>query len=158
MDGIVAYLTTAEPTLGSLGWLFFIFQLLGVAAGAYLTFAYTSRNSARYTFMRQLGIALLILCGVGIVLGVLRMLDVPFVNQRLWFWVQAIIQLGVVGYVIYYMRTILPGLEKAAAGRRPQRPITNNRQIATEPATDTPRPVATTTRREARRDKKRKNK
>ncbi len=156
MDGIVAYLTTASPQLGSLGWIFFLTQLFGLAAGAYLVFVHSERNLARKTFMRQLGIALLVLGGVGVVMGALRMLNVPVLNQRLWFWVQAFVQLGVAGYVFYYMRSVLPELEKTAAGRR-QRSV-GTRQISTDPTPATPRPVATTTRRDARRDKKRKGK
>lgn len=156
MDGIVAYLTTASPQLGSLGWIFFLTQLLGLAAGAYLVFVHSERNAARAAFMRQLGIALMVLGGVGVVLAALRMANVPVVNQRLWFWIQAFVELGVAGYVVYYMRRVLPDLEKAAAGRR-QRPI-GNRQISTDPTPATPRPVATTSRRDARRDKKRKGK
>jgi hypothetical protein len=156
MDGIVAHLTTGDPQLGSLGWLFFIAQLLGVAAGAYLVFVHTERNLARQAFMRQLGIALLVLGGVGVVLGALRMANVPFVNQPLWFWVQGFVELGVAGYVFYYMQRVLPDLEKAAAGRR-QRP-SSSRQISTDPTPATPRPVATTSRRDARRDKKRRGK
>jgi hypothetical protein len=156
MDGIVAYLTTASPQLGSLGWIFFLAQLMGLAAGAYLVFVHTERNMARGAFMRQLGIALMVLGGVGVLLGALRMANVPVINQRLWFWVQAFIELGVAGYIFYYMRRVLPDLEKAAAGRR-QRSV-GTRQISTDPTPATPRPVATTTRREARRDKKRKGK
>lgn len=158
MDFLTA-LTTPAPTLGSLAWTFFILQILGVAAGAYLRFMHTERNIARQAFMQQLGIALMIIFGVGVLIGALRMLNVPVLNQPLWFYVQAVVELGMAGYIFYYMRSVLPGLEKAQAGRaRPgQRP--QARSLGTEPAAPPePRPVATTGRREARRDKKRKNK
>jgi hypothetical protein len=155
--GFFSYLTTAAPQFGPLAWIFFIAQILGVGAGAYLYFMHTERNPARQTFMRQLGIALMILGGVGVLLGALRLLNVPTMNQRLWFWIQAVIELGVAGYVIYYMRSILPGLERDARARggkagapRPPRPIPNG-----DVAPATPRPVATTSRREARRERKR---
>lgn len=154
--GFFSYLTTAAP-FGPLAWVFFILQILGVAAGAYLYFVHTERNAARQTFMRQLGMALMILAGVGVLIGALRLLNVPVLNQRFWFWIQAVVEVGVGAYVIYYMRSVLPGLEKAAASRgrgsaRPPRGITGD----TAPAT--PRPVATTGRREARRERKRKSK
>lgn len=157
--GFISYLTTAAPSFGSFAWVFFIAQILGVGAGAYLYFMHTERNTARQTFMRQLGVALMILGGVGVLLGVLRMLNLPVLNQRLWFWVQGLVELGVAAYVVYYMRSVLPGLERAAAGRgsrsgAPRPP----RAISDDPATATPRPVATTSRREARRDRKRKAK
>lgn len=156
--GFISYLTTAAPQFGPLAWIFFIGQILAVGAGAYLNFMHSERNPARQTFMRQLGIALMILGGVGVVLGALRLLNVPTMNQRLWFWLQALIELGVGAYVVYYMRTILPGLERDARSRggrppapRPPRPIPNG-----DPAPATPRPVATTGRRDARRERKRK--
>lgn len=156
--GFFSYLTTAAPQFGPLAWIFFIGQILGVGAGAYLYFMHSERNPARQTFMRQLGIALMILGGVGVLLGALRLLNVPVMNQRFWFYIQALIELGVAGYVIYYMRSVLPGLERDARSRagkpgapRPPRAIPNG-----DPAHATPRPVATTTRREARRDRKRK--
>lgn len=152
-------LTTPAPTFGSLAWTFFILQILGVAAGAYLRFMHTERNIARHTFMQQLGIALMIIFGAGVLSGALRMFNVPIANQPIWFYVQALVELGMAAYIFYYMRNVLPGLEKAQAGRpRPsQRP--QARSLGTEPvALSEPRPVATTGRREARRDKKRKNK
>lgn len=154
--GVLSYLTTAAPTFGPLAWLFFIAQILGVGAGAYLYFMHTERNPARQTFMRQLGLALMILGGVGALMGSLRLVNVPVLNQRLWFWIQALIELGVAGYVFYYMRSVLPGLEKAAS--RPGRPGVPRppRGIPSDTAPATPRPVATTGRRDARRDRKRK--
>jgi hypothetical protein len=152
----LTYLTTSSPLLGPLGWFFFIAQIIGVAVGAYLVFLHTERNAARATFMRQLGIALLIIGGVGVLVGALRMLDVPVLNQHLWFWIQALVEIGIGGYVIYYMRNVLPQLEKQAAGRRTMRAPSGGRTISTaEAATATPRPVATTGRRDARRDRKR---
>lgn len=155
------YLTTSSPQLGTLGWAFFIAQILAVAAGAYLLFLHTERNTARAAFARQLGTSLMIAGGVGVLLGALRMLNVPVLNQHLWFYIQALVELGVAGYVLYYLRNVLPALEKQVAGRRPTRSAPNPRglrnvnanSIETTPAA--PRPIATTSRRDARRDRKR---
>jgi Ni/Fe-hydrogenase subunit HybB-like protein len=152
-----SYLTTAAPQLGPLAWVFFIAQILGVAAGAYLFFLHTERNAARQAFMRQLAIALMILGGVGILLAALRMLNVPYINTPLWFWIQAVIELGVAGYIVYYVRSVLPALERDARARgakaspRAARAFPNG-----DPTPATPRPVATTGRRDARRERKRK--
>lgn len=155
--GFISYLTTAAPQFGALAWTFFIAQILGVGAGAYLTFMHSERNLARQTFMRQLGVALMILGGVGVLLGAVRMLNVPVLNQRLWFWIQALIELGVAGYVFFYMSRVLPGLAKAAAGRGGRSNVPRPpRGIPSDTAPATPRPVATTGRRDARRDRKRK--
>jgi 4-amino-4-deoxy-L-arabinose transferase-like glycosyltransferase len=155
---LLGYLTTAASTFGPLAWIFFIGQILGVGAGAYLYFMHTERNAARQTFMRQLGVALMVLGGVGVVLGALRLLNVPVLNQRLWFWIQFLVELGVAGYVFYYMRSVLPGLEKAAAGRSQKGAPRPPKAIPGDAAAATPRPVATTGRRDARRDRKRKSK
>lgn len=153
--GFLSYLTTAAPQFGPLAWLFFIGQILGLGAGAYLYFMHTERNPARQTFMRQLGIALMILGGVGVLLGALRLLNVPTMNQRLWFWLQALVELGVAGYIFYYMRSILPGRERDARSRG-GKPGAARAISGGSPAPATPRPVATTSRRDARRDRKRK--
>lgn len=151
--GFTQYMTESSPgVLGTLAWIFFLLQLIGVAAGAYLVYAHTERNLARQTFMRQLGIGLLVLGGVGLLAAVLRLIGVPVISQRLWFWVLLLVELLAAGYVTYYMRSVLPGLERAQAGRRSSRP-----SVAGEQATAVPRPAATTSRRDARRDRKRKN-
>lgn len=151
--GFMEYMTESSPAvLGTLAWIFFLLQLVGVAAGAYLVYAHTERNPARRTFMRQLGIALLVLGGAGLLAAVLRLIGVPVISQRLWLWVILLVELLVAGYVAYYMRSVLPNLEKAQAGRR------QVRAAPTEQAVSAPRPAPTTSRRDARRDRKRKNK
>lgn len=150
--GIFSYLTTPDPAFGPLAWTFFIIQILGVGAGAYLYFRHTERNPARQTFVRQLGIALMILGGVGVLIGALRLLNVPVFNQRVWFWIQAVVEAGVAIYVVYYMRSVLPVLERAAATRG-----RGARAAAGDTAPEAPRPIATTGRREARRERKRKS-
>lgn len=157
--GLISYLTTAAAQFGPLAWIFFIGQILGIGAGAYLVFMHTERNQARQTFMRQLGIALMTLGGVGVLLGALRLLNVPLLNRRLWLWVQALLELGIAGYIIYYMRQVLPNLERDARTRgtkgstaRTTRPSTSG-----EPTPVNERAVATTGRRSARRERKRKS-
>jgi hypothetical protein len=152
----ITYLTTPSPQFGTLAWLFFILQILGVAAGAYLVYAHTERNPARLAFLRQLGIALLVVGGVALLMAALRLLNVPVVNQRLWFWITLLIELALAGYLTYYVRNVLPGLEQAQAGRRPAR--AQPRGMVSESAPAAPRPVPITSRRDARRDRKRKSK
>jgi hypothetical protein len=156
--GFITYLTTAAPVLGPLAWAFFVLQLLALGAGAYLFFMHTERNPARHTFVRQLATALLILGVVGVLLAVLRMMNVPVLNQHLWFWLQGLLELAVAAYVIYYVQRVLPGLERASAGRaRPGAVRSSPRSIAGNSAVPAPpRPVPTTSRRDARRDRKRK--
>ncbi|NTV65804.1 MAG: hypothetical protein HGA65_20035 [Oscillochloris sp.] len=153
--GFIEYMTASSPAagFGTLAWIFFLLQLIGVASGAYFLYAHSERNLARQAFARQLGIALLILGGVGLLAAALRLLGVPVISQRVWFWVLLLVDLVAAGYITFYIRKVLPGLEKAQAGKR-------NVRVAQQRAADLPppqpRPVATTGRREARRERKKK--
>jgi hypothetical protein len=154
--GFFSYLTTAAPVFGPLAWVFFIAQILAVGAGAYLFLMHRERNPARHTFMRQLAVALLILGGVGVLLGALRLLNLPVLNQHLWFWIQLLVELAVGGYVAYYYLRVLPGLERASAGRPRSSARPGSRSLAGDAVPTPPRPIPTTGRRDARRDRKRK--
>ncbi|RRR74709.1 MAG: hypothetical protein EI684_06455 [Candidatus Viridilinea halotolerans] len=155
--GLITYLTTAEAQFGTLAWTFFIAQIVGVGLGAYLAWRHTERNAARHAFMRQLGLALLLLSGVGVLFGAMRLFDVPTLNMRLWFWGQGLLEVGVLAYVIYYMRTTLPKLEREARAKGLKvTPSSRSSREEVTPVANEPRPVATTSRREARRDRKRK--
>jgi hypothetical protein len=117
---------------------------------------HTERNPARHTFMRQLAVALLILGGVGVLLGALRLLNLPVLNQHLWFWIQLLVELGVGAYVLYRYLRVLPGLERASAGRARSAPRHASRGLPGDAVPAPPRPIPTTSRRDARRDRKRK--
>ncbi len=156
--GFIEYMTTSSSGsagFGTLAWIFFLLQLMGVGAGAYFVYAHTERNPARHAFMRQLGIALLVLGGTGLLAAALRLVGVPVISQHLWLWILLLVDLATAGYITYYMRSVLPALEKAQAGKRVVRPA-QARSIASEAAPATPRPVATTGRRDARRERKKK--
>ncbi|WP_298814405.1 hypothetical protein [Chloroflexus sp.] len=149
--GFFEYFVTVSPQFGSYAWTFFILQILLVAGGAYFIWLHTERNVARATFFRQLGIALMIVGGFGVALGVARMLNTPVFNQRFWFYIQFVIELILGGYVVYYWRNVLPELVRNSRTR-----ALAPRQASTSVAPATPRPAPTTSRREARRERKRK--
>nr|WP_238530505.1 hypothetical protein [Oscillochloris trichoides] len=152
-------MTASSPAagFGTLAWIFFLLQLSGVVAGAYFYYAHTERNLARYTFFRQVGLALLILSGVGLLAAILRLVGVPVISQRLWFWILLLVELAAAGYMTFYMRKVLPTLEKAQAGKRPVRaPQQRAAVAAADQPPPAPRPVATTGRRDARRERKKK--
>ncbi|MEI8165312.1 MAG: hypothetical protein WCG26_03000, partial [Chloroflexales bacterium] len=108
------------------------------------------------------GIALLILGVIGVLMGAVRLANLPTLNQHLWFWLQGVIELGVAGYIVFYIRNVLPELERSAASSvRSGKANTARAARATNggnPAPATPRPVPVTSRRDARRDRKRKAK
>ncbi|MEF3275045.1 MAG: hypothetical protein K6356_11730 [Chloroflexus sp.] len=149
--GFFEYFVTASPQFGSYAWTFFILQILLVAGGAYFIWLHTERNVAKATFFRQLGIALMIVGGFGVALGVVRMLDVSPFNQRFWFYIQLLVELALSGYIFYYMRNVLPELARNTRIRTP-----TPRQAPANATPATPRPAPTTGRREARRERKRK--
>lgn len=159
------YLTAASPTFGPLAWVFFILQVVGVVAGLYFVFIQKDRNALRQSLLRQMGIALLAVGGIGVLLGGLRLADVAVFNQRYWFYLLLLVEVGLAAYVAYYVRSVYPAQlarsqayrGKGGARREPARslPAHSSQNGATDPVP--PRPVATTGRRESRRERKRKN-
>jgi hypothetical protein len=156
-----AYLTAVSSSFGPLAWVFFLFQIALLGAGIYIAFIRQVRDSFHRGLFSQLGIALMIAGGIGAILGVLRLFDVGVFNQRYWFYLHLAIELGLAGYIAYYLRVVYPPL----AARRPQRGARQSNQAPRTipqaghnnlPDADEPRPVAGG-RRSARRDRKRKN-
>lgn len=156
----LTYLTTASPLFGPLAWIFFAIQVLGLAAGVYLRFFRSERDALQRALVEQLGLALLVVGGIGTLLGLLRLGDVGIFSQRYWFYFLLLVELGLAGYIAYYLRVVYPAQRararttrtRPAASRSPApRPLQNG-VGASEPE----RPVATTGRRSARRERKRK--
>jgi hypothetical protein len=155
------YFTDPSPFFGRYAWTFFALQIIVALAGAYMAFSYRDRVQFRETFFRNLGRAFLIVGGVGILIGALRLFNVPVLNQRLWFYVQLVIELGLAGYIYYYLRNIYP--QQLAQARQAPKRGTPGRQLASQSAGNAtsatppaPRPEPITRRGEARRERKRK--
>src|SRR5262245_41066641 len=104
------YLATPSAQFGLFAWLFFALQLAALLGGLYIIYIRSDSNVVRTALWRQLAIALLILGGVGLLLGVLRLLNTPVFNQRYWFYIQFLIELLLAAYVAYYSRTTYPRL------------------------------------------------
>ena len=101
--------------------------------------------------------------------------DVPFFNLRFWFYLLLLLDIAVAAYVLYFARTQYPRLIAAAPVRnRPvatNRPVTQQRAMAASrantasttpsspPGVPAPPPARTGTgsRREARRERKRRS-
>ncbi len=163
-----AYLTTVSATLGPLAWAFLALQAVGVGVGVYLRFFRQDSNVLRKTLLARLGMALLIVGGVGLLLGVLRSQNVPVFNQRYWFYLLLLAELGLAGYVAYYARRIYPqqlaqsqttrGKSRRPAPRMPTSSSTSTPSHNGHGHTVPAESVQNTSRRSARQRRKRKQK
>jgi hypothetical protein len=161
MDFVQYFIESGVPFGGVSSAMLFVWALaLGV--GIYLLRSYRDSNPIRARFMRQAGLITAILSGAGLLLLVLKLLNVPVLEWRLWSWLVALAWLGYTGYAIYTYNTNLPSQIAASRPARVVRSSTagGRSKVYSAPTTPAvprePRPIATTTRREARRDKKRK--
>ncbi len=113
-----AYLAEVSATFGPYAWAFYIFQVLLLAAGVYLKFAWNDTNTLRKRLLGQLGIVLMAAGGVGVLLGALRLGNVSVFPQRLWFHLLLLVDILLAGGIIYYARTVYP---KKLAANQPSR-------------------------------------
>lgn len=155
------YLTTASVMFGPLAWVFFLLQIGATAAGAYFAFLRQDNNAFRRSEFSRLGNVLMIIGGIGTLLGILRMSDVPLLNQRFWFYVLLVVELGLAGYIFYYARYVYPTLraQSFTARGKARRAVPSDSAGASDSsaANELERVVPVTRRRGARRDRKRKN-
>ena len=168
-------------SFGPLGWLGLLGWLASLGVGAYLYSVWRERNPVRARFFRQLGLGMSILGAVGVVLLALKALQLPYVGWPIWSYLAALATLGYLAWAGWFYSSRLPQL-LAAAGRSatrtgqgaktypaarsgrgaktyaaPAARGSNGARPAEAPPATPPRPVATTGRREARRDRKRKS-
>jgi hypothetical protein len=165
----ISYLTTASPLFGPLAWVFFALQIAGMLVGIYLAFVRRDpANALRRSLLQRFGYALLVVGGLGVLVGVLRLADVGIFTQRFWFYLVLLVEVVLAGYVAYYARFryrkqlsqthTSRGKAPAAPARRstaqPGQPRpANGRPLAEEE----PQAAARGGRREARHRRKRKN-
>ena len=160
----VTYLTTVTADFGPLEWLFFIAQIALAVAGVYLTFLRAEPHPIRRVVSHNFGYALLGLGALGIILGALRLVPLALFTMPIWFVVVVVAEVILAIYAVYYVLAVLPArvaaYDETNRGRgarriigRPQPALQTN---GMSPLSD-PRPVATTARRESRRDRKRKS-
>lgn len=159
----LAYLTTASSQLGPFAWAFLILQGIGALMGLYLKF-----GRHRYHIpVAWLDRALIVLGGIGIILGGLRLGDVSIFNQRFWLYLVLVVELGLAAYVIYIARQgqatpkTVGGVSriKSAAGRRAAQAVASRAETRQNGSATAPsgHSTHTTSRREARRGRKRKH-
>jgi hypothetical protein len=155
------YFVTPAPYLGGYGWAFFILQVVFTAIGVYCAFFFEDNIPVRAAFARRIGYILLAAGVTGVTLAVLRLLDVQVFNQRFWFYALLLAEIGAGFYIYNFGRTTYArqmAEYKAASNktrqRQPQRALAPQPVNPGAPPSE-PRPVSTTGRREARRDRKR---
>jgi hypothetical protein len=161
------YLFSDRPGFHGAAWVATLCWLLILAAGIYLYSVWQERNPVRYRFNQRLGIGLMAVGGVGLVLMALKALGMPILSWRIWIYIDVLATIAVLGWAAWFYTQRLPRLlttssrAGAAVGARGARGARTYSANGTRPAearpVQPPRPVATTGRREARRDKKRKS-
>jgi hypothetical protein len=177
-------LVSNDIGFGPRSYLALFIWVIALAVGFYLYNMWQERNAVRMRFMRGLGLGLLIAGGVGVVLMLLRGINIPVVSWPLWGYLAMLGTLAFLAWAGWFYANKLPALVAAAGRQGGRMGAPANRQGArsgggartygsggsggartySAPSGDsngstpsTPRPVATTTRREARRDRKRKS-
>jgi len=159
---LVTYLTTATSDFGGLEWAFLVVEGVAALAGVYLAFLRPDAHPVRGAALRRLGLALLVLGGLGVVFSALRLGAVSPFTMPIWLYGVGLAEIALTAYALYYWLARYPA--QMAAYEQRARSSSGRRVARPQPALETngnsvtyhaPRPSATTGRREARRDRKR---
>ncbi len=167
----ISYLTTASPVFGPLAWFFFALQIAGIVAGIYFAFVRRdTANALRRQLLQWVGYSLLVVCGLGVLFGVLRLNDVAIFAQRFWFYLVLLLEVGLAAYIAYYARFRYRKQLAQTHTSRGKAPAAPTRRATTQPAQsrasssnghaldeEAEQPAARGGRREARQRRKRKN-
>jgi hypothetical protein len=161
----LTYLTTFSPNFGAPEWVFFIAQIGVALAGVYLGFLRADTHALRGPALRRLGYGLIALGAAGTLVGALRLVPVELFTMPIWMTIITLLEVIFAAYVLYYATSVYPArvaaFEEAnrskGARRGVARPQPTLQANGTNGASslNTPRPIVTTSRREARRDRKR---
>jgi len=173
-----------DPEFGRISWTTAIIWLAALGLSAYFLTSWQTSNPARRRFWRHWAIGTLVVGGLTVVALVLNFFEVPAFNIRAWIYLFSLATLAYWAWAAYSYFTQLPG-DVAAAARTarstrtsPNRSVRTNQRAAPqaegrakvytnktqqangastpEPARE-PRPAATTSRRESRRERKRRS-
>jgi hypothetical protein len=158
----VTYLTTPAGEFGGLEWGFLVVEGVVALVGIYLAFLRSDTHPIRSAALRRLGLALVALGGLGVILAGLRLAAIDPFRMPIWFVAVGVAELVLVAYALVYRQVRYPAAlaayEQRARGAirrgaaRPQPTLqTNGHGVAFSD----PRPLTTTSRRESRRDRKR---
>lgn len=165
---LLSLLTTPTATAGPLVWVFFASQVLVAAGGVYLVFVRQDTKALRKQALQRLGYAMLGLGALGIVVaGLYLSLVVPF-NAPYWPVLVLIFEAALASFALYYARSIYPAqvaaLVASTKGSRRVPPPSASESLPSSGKGPTS-PVAlphtrseSSSRRDARRERKRKRK
>jgi len=158
------YLTTYSTAFGAPEVIFLIAHVALAIAGIYYAFIAKSSNTLRDESLRLLGYGLLALGIVGTLVAVLRLAVGAEFSMPIWITIVTVLDVALIAYALYFALSVYPARQAALAmsnrnrgatrgsGRQPS--LQSNGTNGT--AYNASRPVATTTRRVSRRDRKRK--
>ncbi|HKF96493.1 MAG TPA: hypothetical protein VKB96_18265 [Gammaproteobacteria bacterium] len=159
------YLTTYSTAFGAPEVIFLIAHVALAIAGIYYAFIAKSSNTLRDESLRLLGYGLLALGIVGTFVAVLRLAVGAEFSMPIWITIVTVLDVALIAYALYFALSVYPARQAALAmsnrnrgatrgGARQQPSLQSNGTNGT--AYSASRPVATTTRRVSRRDRKRK--
>ena len=159
---LVTYLTTPAAEFGGLEWAFLVVEGVVAIAGLYLAFLRDDAHPIRGAALRRLGLALLLLGGLGVIFAALRLAAIDAFRMPIWFVVVGLAELILAAYALFYWQARYPaalaaynqslrGASRRSSPRSQPALQTNGNSVAlSEPPT-----LATTSRRDSRRDRKR---
>lgn len=158
------YLTTYSTAFGAPEVIFLIAHVALALAGIYYAFIAKSSNTLRDESLRLLGYGLLALGIAGTLVAVLRLAVGAEFSMPIWITIVTVLDVALIAYALYFALSVYPARRAALAvsnrnrgatrGGRQQPSLQSNGTNGT--AYTAARPVATTTRRVSRRDRKRK--
>lgn len=162
----LTYLTTFSPDFGTLEWVFFIAQIAILAAGAYFGFLRSEAHPVRRAALARLGNAMLAVGAIGTLLGILRLTGLQLFTMPLWFAIGTALDAVLLLVALYYALAVYPArmraYEEANRSRGPKRSTARSAPALQANGTngaalDDARAAGSSTRRDARRDRKRRS-
>jgi hypothetical protein len=166
------FFTQPDPVFGRISWTMGLVWFATLVLSVYLVTGWRESNAARRRFWRRVAIGTLVIGGLGMLALVLNFYQIPPFNIRAWIYLFSVATLAYWGWAAYFYFKELPSQAAAAARPTTRAPIHVTRADAQRGAQQgrstiiangkaperparQPRPEATTSRREARRDRKR---
>jgi hypothetical protein len=159
---LVTYLTTSAAEFGGLEWGFLVVEAVVAVAGLYLAFLRNDGHPIRGAALRRLGLGMLLLGGLGLIVAVLRLAAIDPFRMPIWFVAIGLAELVLAAYALFYWQARYPAALDAytqslrsttrRSNSRPQAALQTNGNSA---AFNDPPTLATSSRRDSRRDRKR---